>query len=104
MKLRRGPVLCDGGDGSHAALIPWFWRGSVLCPNCLLRRISDAIRAAEPIEAEVLDVEEPGTKTLKTQRHRAKILRLRWAEDGKQLDLFGRRRIPRARDEAADDN
>jgi hypothetical protein len=104
MNLRRGPVLCDGGDGAHAALIPWLWRGKVLCPNCLLRAISDAIRAGELIEAEVVEIDEPRAKTPKAQRRRAEVVPLRPVNDGKQLDLFGRRRVSRARTEGSDDN
>lgn len=37
-----GPILCD--VCGKAALAPWHDHGRVLCPNCLLRRISDAIR------------------------------------------------------------
>lgn len=101
MNLRRGPVLCDGGDGSHAALIPWLWRGKVLCPNCLLRAISDAIRAGELIEAESVELKQPRTKA---QRRRAKIVPLHPVEDGEQLEMFGRPHVLRARGEAGDDN
>jgi len=104
MKLRRGPVLCDGGDGSHAALTPWFWRGNVLCPNCLLRRISDAIRASELIEAEPVIVEETASKQSKGSRRKAVVVRLRRPDEGNQLELFVRRRFDRAKGEGKDDN
>jgi uncharacterized Zn finger protein (UPF0148 family) len=94
----------DGGDGRHPALIPWLWRGKVLCPNCLLRAISDAIRAGEPIEAELVEVAQSPEKRPKSQRRRAEIVRLRPAESAKQLELFGRRRASRTRDEGTDDN
>lgn len=50
---RRGPPLCD--DCKRPALIPWVWRGRVVCPGCLLRALSDAIRSAEPIAADPYD-------------------------------------------------
>jgi hypothetical protein len=56
---RRGPVLCDGGHGEHAALNPQVVtsgkvRSRVLCANCALRWYSDAVRlgwayASEPL-------------------------------------------------------
>lgn len=104
MNVRRGPVLCDGGDGSHAALIPWLWRGKVLCPNCLLRAISDAIRAGEPIEADLVEITQPRMKRPKVQRRRAEVLPIRSVEKGKQLEFFGRRRVRQAGSEGADDN
>lgn len=104
MNIRRGPVLCDGGDGSHAALIPWLWRGKVLCPNCLLRAISDAIRAGELIEAELVEVTQPRMKRPKVQRRRGEVVPIRPAENGKQLELFGGRRPSRAGSEGGDDN
>ena len=104
MNLRRGPVLCDGGDGSHAALIPWSWRGKVLCPNCLLRAISDAIRACELIEAEPVDVENSSLKRSRGSRRKAVVVPLRRGLEGDQLELFGRQRLQRAEKEGADDN
>lgn len=104
MNLRRGPVLCDGGDGSHAALTPWLWRGKVLCPNCLLRAISDAIRAGELIEAEPVEATQPRVRRPKLQRRRAEVVPIRPGEKGKQLELFGRGRMARVESEGADDN
>jgi hypothetical protein len=104
MNVRRGPVLCDGGDGSHAALTPWRWRGKVLCPNCLLRAISDAIRAGEPIEAVLVEVTQSRVKRPKAQRPRAEVVPIRRTDKGKQFELFGRGRLPRAEGEGVDDN
>jgi hypothetical protein len=76
----------------------------VLCPNCLLRAISDAIRAGEPIEAEMVEVEQAPKKGPKAQRRRAEVVSLRPAADTKQLELFGCRRASVARNEGTDDN
>jgi hypothetical protein len=76
----------------------------VLCPNCLLRAVSDAIRAGELVEAEIVELEEPRPKAPRAHCRRAEVVPLRRVNDGKQLDLFGRRRVSRARNEGSDDN
>lgn len=58
-KLRRGPILCDAGNGEHAALNPQVvtsgrMRGRVLCANCALRAVSDAIRKRQAFYSEPL--------------------------------------------------
>lgn len=51
-KLRRGPVLCDAGNGEHQALNPqvvtsgWM-HGRVMCANCCGQAAWDAMRTRD---------------------------------------------------------
>jgi hypothetical protein len=47
---------CDAGR--HRALMPWRYGDRILCPNCLLRALSDAIRSGEALEAEPVETEK----------------------------------------------
>jgi hypothetical protein len=66
-RLRRGPILCDAGQGEHAALNPQVVtlgrRSRIMCANCALRAVSDAIRKGQASQSEPLALVQERQRT-----------------------------------------